>query len=138
MLMKVSDLDGRALNWAVAYALCGEPEESGSHHVFYTGKETLRYRILRWNDDPIGVYEFNPRANWIDGGHLIQKYQVHLRPVEDGYEASIHAVYEDHPDVDVTMHGLTPLQATCLCIVKYCNRCSDEIEIPDELCEVTS
>ncbi|MDG4719386.1 phage protein NinX family protein [Thalassospira aquimaris] len=138
MLMKVSDLDGRALNWAVAYVLWGKPRKSEHWHCFDTGNSDQPQAIVREKPRSIQEDEYNPSGNWAHGGPLIPICDVYLFPDTDGYIAKVHAVFEDHPDIEVTMHGSTPLQAACLCIVKYLSRCNDEIEIPDELCEVKS
>jgi len=133
MKVKVSELEGRALNYAAAVCLWGKSRPAGNWHCFDTGSPDEPQVIVREKPKAIQDDEFNPSGNWAHGGPLIPKYEVYLMPDTDGYIAKIHAVFEDHPDIEVIMHGSTPLQAACLCIVKYINRCKDEIEIPDEL-----
>lgn len=138
MKMKVSDLDGRALNWAVAFAEWSEPSAVVNGETFWWDHKDGSLSHFVKSKGHADSSEYQPSKNWAHGGPLIPKYEVHLSPDVDGYIASIHAVFEDHPDIDVSMTGGDPLEAACLCIVKYLNRCNDEIEIPDELCEVKS
>lgn len=136
MKVNVSDLDGRALNWAVAYAISDTHRDIGSGQTEFMINGKIWVVSAQGNeaDDT----EFDPQGNWAHGGKLIGAYKVKLCPAPDGYDASIHQVLENHPDIEVIMHGSAPLQATCLCVVKFLNQCADEIEIPDELCEVKS
>lgn len=139
MKVKVSELEGRALNYAVAVCEYGDAEVKGDYGTYIWLDQDRSQILIECSGcfKSIQPFEFNPQGNWAHAGAMIRKYRITLsnEPSGDGYMASINAVFEDHPDIDVTMHGSTQLEAICLCLVKYRNRLNDEIEIPDELVE---
>lgn len=125
MKVKTSDLRGAALDWAVAAARdlsfglsCGQiylPNSSGDF-----------------------VREYSPSSNWAHGGPLIDSFKVdiywHERYGGGGPMFEAHCgtefVLADRPDTV----GETALIAICRAIVLA--KLGDEVEIPDELCEV--
>ena len=118
--MKVSDLQGAALDWAVAKC---------------AGRELHRSRSGRWMTARYG--EFNPRhgapwyspsTDWAQGGPIIEREELTLschwqRP----YALKLLA---DEKRV-VQGNGPTPLIAAMRCYVA--SKLGDEIDVPDEL-----
>lgn len=136
MKVKVSELTGRQLNYAVAVCLWGEPEH---------GPDCWReWKVQREeNGAPFSVEisgrfsveEFNPQGNWAHGGELIEKYATQLSaPSTFDDEGCIAATYVPKKGQGLKS-GDTFLIAFCRSLVSAIHR-QDEIEIPDELCEV--
>lgn len=135
MKVRVSELTGRVLNYAVAVCLWGEPENGPDCWREWKHQKENGLPFYVETSGKLDCLEFNPSGNWAHGGPLIGKFDVYLCPSLSGWLASIHAVHDEIADVDITMHGLTSLEAICSCVVRYCNHDKDEIEIPDELME---
>lgn len=134
MLMKVSDLDGRALNWAVASVLWGKSRPAGNWHCFDTGDPDEPQVIVRELPKAIQDDEYNPSGNWAHGGPLIEEWMFSIS-------------YATAPSMGRHMWSakygrentglprcLSPLVAVMRELVYL--RKGHEIEIPDELCEV--
>ncbi|MAL39222.1 MAG: hypothetical protein CMO04_04985 [Thalassospira sp.] len=136
MKVKVSELEGRALNWAVAYVKYGQSRYAGNWHCFDTGIPDEPQVIVREKPKAIQDDEYNPSGNWAHGGPLIES-------------ACISVFYHNQPDMGGNMwygacgrnsvHKLprckSPLVAACRAYVFSCVR--EEIEIPDELMEAS-
>ena len=120
--MKVSELTGPALDWAVAecegmvaQGVYGEPElmQDGLH---------LHYC------DVLLSHPYSPSTDWAEGGPLIQMYEIDLKVVEEGmWQAS-------NFFNDLAIHhflGYSPLVAAMRCFC--CSKLGEEVEIPGEL-----
>jgi|TARA_Y100000034_G_scaffold136486_1_gene213270 hypothetical protein len=134
--VKVSDLEGRALNYAVAFVQWGEPKAFPTFYNFGDAPDTKP--LLAASDIRVGIddCEYNPSGNWAHGGPLIES-------------ACISVFYHSQPDMGGNMwygacgrnsvHKLprckSPLVAACRAYVFSCVR--EEIEIPDELMEAS-
>lgn len=113
--MKTSELQGIALDWAVAKC---------------AGRELHRSRSGRWMTARYG--EFNPRhgapwyspsTDWRQGGPIIERERIELEHDGFAWWARITA--------DEDFHGPTPLIAAMRCFVA--SKLGDEIEVPKEL-----
>jgi hypothetical protein len=114
--MKVSELQGAALDWAVAKA------------------EELEV----WRE-PDGIYlceggevgfMFRPSTDWAQGGPIIEREVISLiHPKYDCWTA--HCYDKTVDDESYTLDGPTPLIAAMRCFVA--SKLGDEIEVPDEL-----
>ncbi|PKR55445.1 phage protein NinX family protein [Thalassospira marina] len=124
MKVKVSELTGRALNYAVTVAEWGDPTDHFGATFWweFSGKSSVFVRSERALDQS----EFNPEGNWAHGGPLIEEYSINLQWEVTYWSANIAG--------DSVQDGPMPLVAACRTIV--CLRFGEEIEIPDELCEV--
>ena len=115
MKLKTSELQGEALDWAVAKA---EGVDG------YIVNESF---MTRWTDDECedGV-NYHYSTDWELGGPIIEREKIEL--THDGFEwwARIWA--------DEDYEGPTPLTAAMRCYVA--SQLGDEIEVPDELMEV--
>ena len=115
MKVKIADLIGPALDWAVAKCLQPGYEE---------------WRLIRWIEQ-----EFTPTANWSQGGPIIERECIAT------YASGACSVPPKNPDYWVaeiletdgmrTAYGPTPLIAAMRCFVA--SRFGDEVEIPEEL-----
>lgn len=145
MKIKTSDLNGRALDLAVA--LC-----EGGTGLWYDTVATWWIKIAG-EDRALSKgwsQSFNPSTNWAQGGPIIERARITVSPYshdefnDDGVEWL--AILTD-PEAFVgannydtvfelcgqfTCRGLTPLIAAMRCYVA--SKLGDEVEVPDELC----
>ena len=107
--MKVSELTGAALDWAVAKCIY-EPDDV----VICDG------RVFAYDDATKG---FNPSTNWAQGGPIIEREKMTLEWTGEDWMA-----YIRH---DEEYFGPTPLIAAMRCYVA--SVLGDEVEVPNEL-----
>ena len=111
--MKVSELTGAALDWAVAEALGGKiPQGTG----------TLPNQWA-WYE------KFAPSTNWSHGGPIIEREIVSIDKEEGGKRWAAYAWRSDR-DLQKAI-GPTPLVAAMRCFVA--SKLGDDIEVPPEL-----
>lgn len=106
--MKTSELQGAALDWAVAKAEGFEPFTDG----------------ISWIVDDSGTYKQLPKysADWAQGGPIIERERIELRD----YGGDQWAAYDHlHP----VQTGPTPLIAAMRSYVA--SKLGDEIELPE-------
>ena len=109
MRIKTSELEGAALDWAVAMAICPESfktDQKDSNGLYPWSTGWLR--------------NGSPSTDWSQGGPLIEWYYV---DVESGPWSAYYG--------RKTMHGDSPLIAVCRAIVAA--KLGDEVDVPDEL-----
>lgn len=105
----ISQLDGTALNWAVAKC-----------EGYPVRLESLRNRIFILNGASFST-------EWAKGGPIIEKEGIHIGR-KDGYWAA-----QCLPNCPY-MEGPSPLVAAMRCLVA--SKCKEEfVEVPDELIE---
>ena len=120
--MKVSELQGTALDWAVAKAE-GHPSLFDVD-VAYGMRAVKVYR-------PFDEFEyFEPSVNWEQGGPIIERYGIDVV-----YKAGSNLWLAYRPEArgvrpSATSTGPTPLIAAMRCYVV--SELGDEIEIPEE------
>lgn len=108
--MKVSDLTGSALDWAVAKC------------VGHVDDETI---IRRLEPDEEGWF-IAYSNDWTQGGPIIEQEGISIASIDPYWQASMPStVYEGEQD------GPTPLVAAMRCYVA--SKLGDEVEVPDEL-----
>ena len=128
--MKVSELTGHALDWAVAKcAGLLEPRERYGKMVpavvldmeYWSNGDPM----VRLNPCPDVYYraEYDPSTNWQHGGPIIERERINLWNEGHDWEASL---YGKH-----IVWGETPLVASMRCYVA--SKLGDEVEIPAEL-----
>ena len=119
MKIKTNELEGAALDWAVAVATGYED------HVYTDGGGELRHGVL--------AYRWAPSSDWSQGGPLIADgvymlcRQNPLSPIPFETEGWIAA----HEGLPFLFDGPTPLIAACRAIVAA--KLGDEIDVPEEL-----
>ena len=110
MKIKVSELTGAALDWAVGYIM-GE-------------KLRILDRQIVWPED------YSPSTDWAQGGPIIEREGVTLTQYDDypNWSATLYATdYNEHTHVTAP----TPLIAAMRCYVA--SKLGDEIDLPKEL-----
>jgi hypothetical protein len=137
MKIKTSELQGAALDWAVAScwkSLMKSPD--GFYIATFGPLFSKGYRYPCWRGK-----KFTPSTDWSQGGPIIEREEVCIwksSEPEKGKWASAgpqwmeldveSAEFEALPD---PWHGPTPLIAAMRCYVA--SEIGDEVEIPDEL-----
>jgi hypothetical protein len=126
--MKTSDLQGAALDWAVAKC-------EGMHVMMSRGGwfvfDSDAYSEFRndYNDSKLQM--FRPSTNWAQGGPIIEREGMQLN-MEDYAEWHATMWWDDTDEKrEVLMKGPTPLIAAMRCYVA--SRLGDEVEVPEEL-----
>ncbi len=120
MRVKTSNLSGRALDWAVAYAYYGDGVVKLDHGFLIM--QPARY-IGR---NPIHSRMYSPSARWTQGGPIIESERIDVFSTAGGTgwcAQSDRRVF--------TAYGNSPLVAAMRCYVA--SRLGDEVEVPDEL-----
>ena len=110
--MKVSELTGAALDWAVAKCIY-EPDDV----VICEG------RVFAYDDATNG---FNPPTDWAQGGPIIEREGIALDIWGDEWLAT-----RIEGSAISEAIGPTPLVAAMRCYVV--SQLGDEVEVPDEL-----
>jgi hypothetical protein len=130
MLIETSELEGAALDWAVAKAekLDAKAIPSGGYSNASTGYK-IKYTSYRlWLDDELEI-EYCPSTNWSQGGPLIEHEQIELKWIGvDGVACGWNAWHQDLADFQCAG---SPLIAACRAIVAA--KLGDEVDVPDEL-----
>lgn len=119
MKIKTSELEGIALDWAVAIALNGQK-------AFF---DAFGARSLgRLISGEVKSGRISPSTDWSQCGPFIEAYEVELMPWSGGWVAN--CLPSGHGE------GGTHLIAACRAIVAA--NLGDEIDVPDELTEPRS
>lgn len=107
--MKTSELTGAALDWAVASA--------EGHDMDY-------FQV---------VDAYMPSTDWDQGGPILERERITLKPEWDGeseFWTAISITRFEH--YRAVQSGPTPLIAAMRCYC--CSKLGDDIDIPEELC----
>ena len=133
--MKVSELTGHALNWAVAMAegdkvyrpRLGRPSDWDKEAYLADGSDDRwvvrveNARVAHFVD-----WTYNPSGDWMQGGPIIEREKLDVFCSGNVWDAS---TGDRHPNV--IKSGTTPLVAAMRCYVA--SKLGDEVEIPAEL-----
>ena len=105
--MKVSELEGAALDWAVAN--CEELVSTNTKNLFEP------WYLLR---------DYTPSTDWAQAGPIIEREGIAIYLYGDGeWQAVLEKEYA----------GPTPLIASMRCYVA--SKLGDEVEVPEEVCD---
>ena len=117
--MKVNELQGAALDWAVAQA-------EGNVRLQYDNQEGL---II---NNVIGWFHYRPSVAWEQGGPIIEREWLDITPWpnESREDMRWHCQQYDTAN-DFAQYGPTPLIAAMRCFVA--SKMGDDVEIPEEL-----
>ena len=108
MKIKTSELNGAALDWAVAKC------------------EGLDIRRLSGGEFLLADGDFwFPSIDWAQGGPIIEREGIALGQTGDGWEATC--------DGCIYISGPTPLIAAMRCYVA--SKLGEEVEVPEEVCD---
>lgn len=114
--MQVSGLVGPALDWAVWFAVNGEPGEAcRTRKLIFTADRTY----------------WQPSEGWAQGGPLIASHQIELS--WDGVDGKALWWKATHQDIVQFQMGETPLIAACRAIVAA--HLGEVVSVPAELVE---
>lgn len=129
-IVKINDLSGAALDWAVAEA----DKSKGDEVIFYGEKgQTFVGRFIKSRNQEFLPYE--PSTDWEHGGPLIEKHRMSL------------SYFPTYPDTskfwaDGECYGASHLEAACRLIVNRSLSISNEygvnehaVMIPSVLCK---
>jgi|GEM_PF-2000468 len=147
MIVKVSELEGRALDWAVASVLYGAPSRefkrndkviTWAFHRDIYGRDNW---FISAEDCCLGKNEkvFEPSCNWAHTGILIDEFSLTIKDLrryaEGKFLVSCEYTGDDDDYTVVAQPNRDAKIAIChaVCMTENGN---DEIEIPDELVEV--
>jgi hypothetical protein len=128
MKVKVSELEGRALNWAVAMSLGwawqvdeqGRFDTKGAIILARPYPDGLKRQVNATSMRILRLSNFHPIANWSVMGPLIEQAGIGIFPLSEGRGWA--AGLQDGP---------TPLIAAARCFVA--SKLGDEIEVPKEI-----
>ena len=121
--MKTSELQGAALDWAVAQA-------EGNVRLQYDNREGL---II---NNVLGWIPYRPSVAWQQGGPIIEREGISVAADTTGmfegftWFATADDILVD-PEDAVGVRGPTPLIAAMRCYVV--SKLGDEVEVPDDL-----
>lgn len=120
MRVKTSELSGRALDWAVAYANFGGARVKIEHGF------VLSHLPINTGHDRVQSRMYAPSMRWSQGGPIIETELI------DVFSTSGGTSWCAQTDTRVfTAYGRTPLIAAMRCYVS--KRLGDYVEIPDAL-----
>lgn len=120
MKVKVGELTGHALDWAVAKCE-GLLEKPNTFPAMATVKLTSKGNLVYQYID--GNYE--PSCDWLQGGEIIEQNGISLTKLTVNIWAA------SMPGDDPFVYGDTPLIAAMRCYVA--SKLGDEVDVPDEL-----
>jgi hypothetical protein len=120
MIIKTSELQGAALDYAVAIA---EGFKYAEGEIFIKdGMLLYRNRSTSWG-------YFKPSESWMQGGPIIERLGICIKQSKAIKTYHWCVAYSDH--VRNWFYGDTPLIAAMRCYVA--SKLGEEVEVPDEL-----
>jgi hypothetical protein len=124
MKVKTSELQGAALNWAVAKC-----EGDDTLAVYFDERSGEPLCHDDWPDNQ----EFKPSTDWAQGGPIIEREKIGLFKGNPLYfpEGNENGDYYEDLWIAGKYHGQTPLIAAMRCYVS--SKLGDEVEVPDEM-----
>ena len=127
MKIKTTELEGAALDWAVAQC-----EEEYNEEMIVSISMGGRVNVMI---EPDTCYHYRPSTDWSQCGPLIERYNIHLEcgPLDKvGAQVSWEATVMDFETMTCdSAEGDTPLVAVCRAVV--CGLIGDTVEVPESL-----
>ncbi|MBB3017668.1 hypothetical protein FHR70_000708 [Microvirga lupini] len=121
--VKVAELSGRALDWAVDAVVSGRPLEV-RHHKSGNGEWAFFHEDIPYQQGPAPY-----STDWAKGGPLIQKYRISV--TGPGHSLGFWSAHMLGSEVMSSCQGLNALQAACRRLVY--ERLGDTVSVPAEL-----
>ena len=121
MKIKTTELQGPALDWAVANCE-GELSQHG-------GQVHLVESKVRFYEDTLDI-QYAPSTNWAQGGPIIERQRISTQTTEDYWDADL----TTESGAFIQSIGDTPLVAAMRAYVA--SQLGGEVELPEELIEV--
>ena len=128
MKVKTSELQGNALDWAVASL--ENPDLTGATLAF----QIRNYNKLMLKSSPDNLTNYSPSTYWAQGGPIIEREMLEISPhfwTTDGWHWVAYVLGPNNQDENYEQRGNTPLIAAMRCYVA--SKLGDEVELPDEL-----
>ena len=113
--MRVSELTGAALDWAVAKCEGATDEWHSYKPFFWHGVACI---CMGGHD-----VDYTPSTDWAQGGPIIERERITVIAMPNGSWATSTPLH--------TFHNPTPLIAAMRCYVA--SKLGDEVEVPEEL-----
>ena len=120
--MKTSELQGAALDWAVARCMDLPVFVARGGWLIF---DSDAYPEFRNDYDDAEMQSFRPSTDWAQGGAIIEREKIEVFIEDEGWKA-----YSSN-SLPKNFDGETPLIAAMRCYVA--SKVGDEIEIPEEL-----
>ena len=127
--MKVSELNGAALDWAVAK--CEFPELVWEETI---GLSAHARDLIVIPDRKAPDCYWQPSTNWAQGGKIIEREEIGVtKPVGSSVWVSTMQYQNDDYDLiyQAEEQGATPLEAAMRCYVA--SKLGDEVQLPEGL-----
>ena len=119
--MKVSEMQGAALDWAVAKCEGVELDRNGLHNLL------LVYGHMSKGQEMLAPYR--PSTNWAQGGPIIEREEIQVGPAHNDWHEWRADCYKLDPAC--VQYGPTPLVAAMRCYVA--SKLGYDIDVPEEL-----
>jgi hypothetical protein len=119
--MKINELTGVALDWAVAK--CEDGVNIDASGLPWLPDESP-------NEQGDAVW-FHPSTNWAQGGPIIEREWLDITPWPNESDEELQWQCKQHDSIDCVAFGPTPLIAAMRCYVA--SKLGDTIDIPEEL-----
>lgn len=134
--VKIADLSGPALDWAVAVLVRGFRVDrlDGAMNGYWVMSDITKPRRKVGSLGPLG---YSPRQDWSQGGPLINEHRVLLSPVTDDSWMAMpnhDGAHQDYWEGRTMEFGPTPLTAAMRAIVAA-HTDGDTVEVPAALAE---
>lgn len=120
--MNVSELEGVALDWAVAKC-----ESDGTLEIYFDNETGEPLCHDDWSDNQ----EFSPSTNWAQGGPIIEREGINLDNYAKNPKWSAWTPAPDRESGEAQAYGPTPLIAAMRCYVA--SKLGEEIDVPEAL-----
>ena len=122
MKIKTSELEGAALDWAVA--------KGAGWNVYTRNGRVYQADVMGTVDTP--AFPFSPSRRWDMVGPLIERFQIMTKSSASGTWIALIPVPKKDGYLDwIKTSGQSPLIAACRAIVAA--KLGDEVEVPEEL-----
>lgn len=125
--IKVSELEGAALDWAVAKCEGIEVEYGIWRTLWRVDKNVWGDRRCLQGDDG---HSYFPARDWEQGGPIIERENILLNPQYPWWASTMRHIAALNTN-SLIYTGPTPLVAAMRCYVA--SKLGDEIEVPEEL-----
>lgn len=120
MKLKTSELQGPALDWAVAK--CEFPDAN---------TKDIEVWVQPLPCDDLEDFKFQPSTDWAQGGPIIEREWLDVTPWPNESDEDLRWQCKQHDSIDCVAFGPTPLIAAMRCYVA--SKLGDEVEVPDEV-----
>lgn len=131
--VETANLEGRALDWAVAIVEGWKPDRPTDGQLESNGFVIL---VGSHKPDSTKRFSYSPSTSWINGGSLIEKFSIGLKPYSTEIGGAVeYWVAESWEEGTPMLDGPTPLVAACRTVVAH--NLGMTVSVPAALLEAT-